>query len=128
MASAVLFLFSASIMMFQISCSKTASANNLGGASAGKMIYLGDQNKIYIKNVDGTGSTTILNIVLPSPYTTIKTGGETGVFSDGNYIYFRANDLSSSGSPRTIFRCNMQGQNVTKLTNEADISGVFSIY
>ena len=124
MASAVLFLFSASIMMFQISCSKDANAGtSLINGTASKIVYL-DNNRttIYIKNADGTGTTTSINITLPSGYT-LKQDGDTDLSSDGNHIYFIA-----YGTKKSIFRCDMNGANVTKLTSETDISGIFNIF
>ncbi len=133
--SATLFLFSASIFMFQISCSKDANAGNSGGSginSISKIIYYGgntpnNPSKIYIKNADGTGTTTIISPSLPSGFDIYA--GDLDIHSDGTYIYFSARKLSSQGTTeRFLFRCDMNGLNSTQLTSETDIKGSFSIY
>jgi hypothetical protein len=124
MASAVLFLFSASIMMFQISCSKTANAGtSLINGTASKIVYYTKQIKIGIKNADGTGTTSIISPILPSGYT-LKVDGDTDIASDGTHIFFVAN--SSTG--RKLFRCDLSGNNVIQVVSDNDVEGVFTIY
>lgn len=124
MSSAVLFLFSASIFMFQLSCSKTANAGNTSITSkASKIVYYTKQSQIGIKNADGTGSTSIISPILPSGFT-LKTDGDTEINSDGTHIFFVAN--SSTG--RKLFRCDLSGNNVLQVVSDNDVEGVFTIY
>ncbi len=134
MASATLFLFSTSIMLFQISCSKDANAGTtISNGIASKIIYLGkttgSQAKIYIKNADGTGATTTLSPTLPNGYL-IETGDDTDVNSDGTYVYFSGVKTNSSGVGFTnaIFRCDLNGSNPIQLTTESDVIGFNSIF
>ena len=130
MASAVLFLFSASIMMFQISCSKTASAGtSLINSSASKILFYTKQGMIGIKNADGTGTTSIISPTLPSGFT-LKSDGDADLNSDGTHIFFLANSSTSSGTflGRKIFRCDLSGNNVIQVVSDNDVEGIFTIY
>ena len=127
MASAVLFLFSASIMMFQISCSKTASAgtNGLSG-TASKIVYFERDNtpnstKLYIKNSDGTGLSSVINVSLPSSYTSLD---NNSVSTDGTNIYLIAYKTGSS----CIFRCDMNGASPKIITETLGLNYGFDIY
>ena len=127
LTSAVLFLFSASILLFQISCSKTANAGtNAITSTATKIIYKDrTTDKIYIKNANSTGGTTTLNIILPNGFK-IMTADEVSLHSDGNHIYFMASQANETNM--TVFRCDMNGSNVAQLTTEANIAKVVSIF
>jgi hypothetical protein len=130
MTSAVLFLFSASIMMFQISCSKTANAGNTSiNNTASKIVYLTKQGKIGIKNADGTGTTSIITPILPSGFA-LKTDGDTDIDSDGTHIFFVVNSSTSSGTflGRKLFRCDLSGNNVLQVVSDNDVEGPFTIY
>jgi hypothetical protein len=124
MASAALFLFSTSIMIFQISCSKTASAGtSIINGTASKIVFYTKQGMIGIKNADGTGITSIISPTLPSGFT-LKSDGDTDINSDGTHIFFVAN--SSTG--RKLFRCDLSGNNVLQVVSDNDVEGVFTIY
>ena len=124
MTSAVLFLFSASILMFQISCSKTANAGTNGiSSNATKIAYLTNQRKIGIKNADGTGTTSIITPILPTGFT-LKYDGDTDINSDGTHIFF----LATSPTGSSIFRCDLSGNNVLQVVSDNDIDGIFTIY
>ena len=124
MASAALFLFSTSIMIFQISCSKTASAGtSINNGTASKIVFYTKQGMIGIKNADGTGTTSIISPTLPSGFT-LKSDGDTDINSDGTQIFFVAN--SSTG--RKLFRCDLSGNNVLQVVSDNDVEGVFTIY
>ena len=127
MASAVLFLFSASIMMFQLSCSKTANAGTtLTTGVASKIIYQSDGSAgFYIKNADGTGSTTNIKPSLPSGYFLSTSGEGPAIQSDGTYVYFFG---ANSSNQDALFRCDMNGLNVIRLTTETPILSNFNIF
>jgi hypothetical protein len=133
LSSLALFLFSASIFMFQLSCSKDANAGGSGGAGstslASKILYkIRNQNTICIKNADGSGNTTFVNVQMPSGYS-IKDSDESSIQSDGSFIYFNARNTSNTSSwDFFVFRCDMNGNNVKQLTTETSTSGMVSIF
>jgi hypothetical protein len=68
LSSIVLFLFSASIMMFQVSCQKDANARINELHNKTKLIYTKSSSgkaEIWIANIDGTNPTKV-PISLPS--------------------------------------------------------------
>ena len=129
MSSAVLFLFSASIMMFQISCSKTANAGN--NTSAG-----GGNNVIWIQNESGQnitfrtmnvndGSFKDINMTLPSQF---NQTGEKFLACNGSLIIFTAFKSGLAGSQK-ICTCDMNGNNVKTYNNFSDnFTDLFTLY
>jgi hypothetical protein len=118
--SATLFLFSASILMFQISCSKDANAGNSGGSgimSQGKVLILKSsaQGSSQFATIDKNGIETIITPNLPAPYSYISKNRYT---TDGNTIYFVAIGANVTSS---LFTCDINGSNVKNLNK--DITG-----
>jgi hypothetical protein len=117
--STTLFLFSASILMFQISCSKDANAGNSGGSgtmSQGKVLILKSNNNTFqFAIIDKNGLETIINLNLPTPYSQIDQDEYT---TDGNIIFFKAYDMTNPNDPNgALFTCDMNGGNVKNLKN-----------
>jgi hypothetical protein len=111
LTSLTLFLFSASILMFQMSCSKDANAGNSGGSGTlgqGKILILKTNAQFAI--IDMNGAESLVNITLPSQYTSIQ---NESYATDGNLIYFVA--YAPSSSSEGIFTCDMNGNNVKLL-------------
>ena len=111
LSSIVLFIFSLSILIFQISCKKSAKADQpqeTTSAIAGKILYMVDNGSnnasFWTANYDGTDKQK-LNITLPSGY---------------NYVYhFR---ISPDGKkiiigfdPSDIYSCNIDGSDMKKV-------------
>ena len=115
MASAVLFLFSASIMMFQLSCSKTANASGAGSMSQQKFFTLKSKRDRQFAIIDKNGAETIITIQLPAPLNTIE--GDKYA-TDGNIIYFYAYDINNIQNAGTLCTCDINGNNV-KLLNKS---------
>ena len=127
LSSLALFLFSASIFMFQLSCSKDANAGGSGGSSSfsqGKILINKDDKSFVI--IDKNGTQTIVNITLPNGFIYISDNGYT---TDGNNIWFRAGKpTGSSGAtgPTTswdLMICDMNGNNVKIVTNISGFDG-----
>lgn len=130
MSSAVLFLFSASIFMFQLSCSKTANAGNNVSATAGN-------NIIWIQNESGqnitfrtmnvnNGSFKDINLSLPSQF---DNTGEQFLACNGSLIIFTAFKSGSSSISQKICTCDMNGNNLKIYDNFDDrFTDLFTLY
>ena len=122
MASAVLFLFSASIMIFQKSFSKTASAGtSLINGIASKILFRnGEDNFINSVSVNG-GAISQIAIQLPLGYTDYvsKRIWQT----DGANIFCTASKSFGGTTPSTkiIFKTDMNGGNATFIATYKDI-------
>ena len=130
LSSLALFLFSASIFMFQLSCSKDANAGGSGGAGstslASKILYkIRNQNTICIKNADGSGSATFINVQIPSGFK-FDDSDENSIQSDGSFIYFTLSNTTMS--EYFVFRCDMTGGNVKQLSYESNIIEMVTIF
>jgi hypothetical protein len=129
MASAVLFLFSASIMMFQISCSKTANAGTGGSAASGNNVIwiqneIGQNITFRTMNVND-GTFKDINMTLPSQF---DQTAEKFLACNGNLIIFAAFKSGSSGSQK-ICTCDMNGSNIKVYNNFSDdYSDLFTLY
>lgn len=115
LSSIVLFLFSASIMMFQISCQKQANART---TSDSNIVLFGKSNgsnvDIWSCNSDGTGMQKV-NIALSFDkiYRVINSPIDNKIFFSGRE--------TSSVEPN-LYSCNLDGTNVRKITNETSES------
>ncbi len=121
MASAVLFLFSASIMMFQISCSKTANANNLGGSSAGKMIRIKGLTTGVVEIWSTSGARQDISLSLP---TGINRLNDKYLACDGMYIWvlgYNFNGATSSNGTVLVF--DMTGNLIKNFGVDANDAG-----
>ncbi len=111
LSSIVLFLFSASIMMFQISCQKQANARTATGSN---LVIFGKTNgsnvDIWYCNPDGTG---MQKVNIASSFNKIYRVTETPI---DNKIFFTARE--TSGVEPNLFSCELDGSNVRKLTND----------
>lgn len=120
LSSIVLFLFSASILMFQMSCKKEAKADNPivtqsdGLKQLGKILYYsrGDGG-FWLMNYDGTDKKK-LNIILPSGETDF---GEAKLSPDGQTLFFTAWHpvMTSEKDITSIYSCKLDGSGLTKL-------------
>lgn len=120
--SATLFLFSASIFMFQLSCSKDANAGGSGGSgsfSQGKVLIYKSNNSFTI--FDKNGTQTIVNITLPNGYVNIT---KNGIATDGNNIWFRASKPNTvGGNEISLMICDINGNNVKIVSNISGYNG-----
>jgi hypothetical protein len=112
MASAVLFLFSASIMMFQISCSKTASAGTNSTNSTFTKVFTQYYEVVKSYNISGT-STGSFTVTKPSNYPNIAL---RLVGADNINLFFSGKPIGSPIStinPQVFFKTNHSGGNPT---------------
>ena len=125
MASAILFLFSASIMIFQISFSKTASAGtSLINGIASKILFRdGEDNFINSVSVNG-GVISQIAIQLPVGYTDYisKKIWQT----DGTNIFCTAlKTVGGITQTKIIFKTDMNGGNPIFIATYKDIDELF---
>ncbi len=132
MGSIILFLFSLSILIFQVSCSKTTAQQNQPNAvtQLNKIVFNqqgGTGSGFYIMNYDGT-SRTAINITLPVGYT--RTLPNAPVMSpDGTKLFIVATYTGGDYS-RSIFSCDINGSNVVQIANcvgsaEVELGGAY---
>lgn len=115
LSSITLFLFSASIMMFQISCQKQVNANPNQINQQNKFVYAKlnattDLWTINICNIDGTNN-TVVPISLPSG---VKYNGDVAINPDGSKIIFSARNTTNTDIGY-VYSCNIDGTNLTRI-------------
>lgn len=123
MGSIALFLFSASIMMFQISCKKDAIADPTPATTGtvlqeGKLLSRGAFVGFYVSNFDGTNKVKI-NITLPQGLYMYPSDGM--ISPDHKTIFFGvSNNVNASNSTATYYyACNIDGTNVRQVDDNA---------
>jgi hypothetical protein len=141
LSTVVLFAFSCSIIMFQLSCSKTAIATTstagLTVTQQNKIIYTknvllsGTQgtyySEIWTANYDGSNAQKI-NITLPSglfvDYTTF-----VKLSPDQKTIFFRVADANNDTNGTGFYSANIDGTNPKRvIPNDGAISSVEVAY
>lgn len=114
LSSITLFLFSASIMMFQISCQKEANARI--SESPTRIVFAkgnGSTLEIWYCNSDGSGMNELnITTTFDKIYRVIETPVD-------NKIFFTARETSTVNP--NLYSCNLDGSNVQKLTNETSL-------
>ncbi|MBS1639927.1 MAG: hypothetical protein JSR12_07710 [Bacteroidetes bacterium] len=130
LGSVVLAVFSMVIILFQLSCQKTASAQTTNGSGLTQLNkilftkYISNGNnsvsteEVWTSNYDGTNAVKV-NIVLPSGI--VFTDGMLPRLSpDGKKIFFNAGAVNSGGynSNADIYSCNIDGSGVTKIIDK----------
>lgn len=125
MASAVLFLFSASIFMFQLSCSKTANAGTFGTSfNATKLLcYEGLEGLFKVDISNGAKSTFIP--ILPSGYSDYKIGDVMTV--DNSNIFFSASKPVGTSKNTIIFKTDFNGQNPVLIFQQRDVDAILPL-
>lgn len=129
-SSVVMLLFSFSIILFQVSCQKeaTADTNGISATQINKVIfsiipqiYNGMKlwtPEIWLCNYDGTGATKV-NIVLPNGIGMFGMEPQFKLSPDGQKIFFLAGPLQSiyypdlmTGQNKDLYVCNVDGTNI----------------
>lgn len=120
MSSTVLFLFSASIFMIQLSCSKEVNALGTGSLSQGKVLINRVGSGFYI--IDKNGIKTDVNIILPNDFDIVA-----GFSTDGNNIWMKVRKQSGLRPPFTysweLMICDMNGSNIKSVLKLDDMVG-----
>lgn len=134
MGSIALFLFSASIMMFQMSCKKDAIAQTANTASQiGKIIYgkavasPAQGFQVWIANYDGSDAHQIAIAVPANSYIS----SAPKVSPDGKTLFFNTEYITKDtpGSPNyAIYSCNIDGSGVKQLTTNSNTLSIGSAY
>ena len=120
LGSIALLTFSLAIIVFQISCSRIAFADNGDdGPNKGKLVlYLRYDNQspngysLWLMNSDGTDRRKV-NIVLPSDEYGISEGGR--LVDGGKKIIFVAAKTNESEQIAIVYKCDLNGSGLTEL-------------
>jgi hypothetical protein len=121
MGSIALLTFSLAIIVFQISCSREAFADNGGddGPNKGKLVLYMVQNtqvahgrSLWLMNSDGTDRRQV-NIVLPGDEYDISEGGR--LVDGGKKIIFVAAKANESEQIAIVYKCDLNGSGLTEL-------------
>jgi len=118
LSSIILFLFSASILLFQVSCQKEANAGVINTNAANKIVYIKNYrpsgtliNEIWTANLDGSNQQKV-NITIPSGK--FIDNENVAISADGSKIIISIwdNIASSTGD---IYTCNLDGTGLTRI-------------
>jgi Tol biopolymer transport system component len=137
LSTTILVAFALSILLFDISCKKTAEAlsNNTTVQQQNKIIYqkdfygsgsqLYDYGEIWTANSDGTNQQK-LNIILPANM--VISLVEPKISPDGKSIYFDAflTDGKTEVGNWDIYSCNIDGSNVYQVISDVSKSVTIS--
>lgn len=131
LSAIVLIAFSFSIILFQISCKKSADAatptTSAGATQQNKIIYqvLDSQgSEIWTANYDGTNQQK-LNISLPANFVIVQDSG-VKLSPDGKTIFFTAfnpNGNTTGG----IYSCNIDGSNAKEIISGGTYGDVMGV-
>ena len=129
LSSIVLFLFSASIMMFQVSCQKDANAKINELIQQNKIVYTKTDNLgkafIWIANTDGTSQTKV-PITLPVGY---FIRNYATITPDGTKIIFPVEAPGGGGIDiNYIYSCSTDGSNLQQIVGDGTESEIYSVH
>lgn len=124
----MLLFFSASMIIFQMSCSKEADANNNNTTQSNKIAYVKSNSttgavEFWTANLDGT-SQTLVPVTIPSNRK--NDNGEVTITPDGSKLVFQLRDISS-GNIGYIYTCNIDGSNLTQIIGNGSNDIYYSI-
>jgi len=115
LSSLVLLFFSASMILFQLSCSKESEGNDNNTKQLNKIVFVKMDNnsgvrEFWVANLDGSNQ-TLIPITLPANR---KWPSNLAITPDGSKIVFTLED-SSDGRITYIYTANIDGSNVTQI-------------
>jgi Tol biopolymer transport system component len=125
LSSIVLFLFSASMVLFQISCKKIANADTPmaqvdGLKQLGKILYKGSNGKeIYIANYDGTGKQKV-GFTAPNPTNINDSVDGASLSPDGKTVFLVL--YSGNLNKTRLYSCNIDGNNLKLVLDHSEFS------
>lgn len=143
LSTVVLFLFSASILIFQLSCKKSANATKIGTQSQPSGLILLKRYKpnnnyvssLYTSNLDGSN---LKEIPLEAPLDGLSMNIREAKFTaDGKNIVFEIFINEKVGTtnlyPTKVYTCAINGSNLKELSNLAGhiasrVSGIEDTY
>ncbi|WP_293298815.1 hypothetical protein [Pedobacter sp. UBA4863] len=132
LSSIALFLFSAAIVMFQMSCKKEAKADTVpttefdGLKQLGKILYrISGTDDFYLANYDGSGKQK-LNIGLPTGFSKTKHDSidEVHLSPDGKKMFVKFYIGSANGW--VLYSYDADGSNMKKVLEGLD--NFFDVY
>ena len=126
--SLALLLFSVSILIFQLSCSKNATADPMGtgNGQVNKIIYykalpaVSGYGEMWIAGYDGSNASKI-NISLPAGFTLVTDGGPK-LSPDGQTLFFVVRETSGVIVKFHIYSSGIDGSNPHKIIEGTDIN------
>ncbi|MBC9931037.1 TolB family protein [Chitinophaga qingshengii] len=114
LGSFALLLFSASMLVFQISCKKSADAETPVSVPAKVVFlkYVDNAEEIWLMNYDGSAQTKV-NVTLAAGQ---HFGEEVRVSPNGQKLFFTVYTFSTPGvNKEDIYSCDLDGKNLKKL-------------
>ena len=138
LSSICLLMFAVSILIIQISCSKTnAQSNTNNTTQVGKIIYgrnVSGHYEIWSANYDGSNASNI-PINLPTGVFLANNVDSKGVkvSPDGQKLFFIAAEVVNNYQVASVYSCNIDGTNTQLIVqgnggSTADILEVFAAY
>lgn len=113
LSTVALLLFSASVLLFQLSCKKDATAQSNSKQQIGKILYLeeldgGRRADIWIANYDGSNATKV-NYLIPQELSEAR-GLSARLSPDGKTVFIQFTDNQNS-----IYSCNVDGSDMKRV-------------
>jgi Tol biopolymer transport system component len=117
--SIILFLFSTSVLMFQVSCNKDAIAET--NNTTDKIIFVKTINnnsdkrasEVWTANIDGTNQQKV-NIIIPKEF---EINGNINISKDGTKIILVLYEQRTQSMD--IYTCNIDGSNLKKVVGDS---------
>lgn len=124
LGSISLFLFSLSIILIQISCSKTVAQQNNNSNQVGKIVfgkYIPGGYEIWIANYDGTNAAPIPITLPPGVQFNLDVDSKgVKVSPDGQKLFFIAGQIINNYYQYSVYSCNIDGSNVQQIIPDSD--------
>jgi hypothetical protein len=131
LSSIILFLFSVSIVLFQISCKKEAVADvavssaggsNLGVILFGKRVQNNTKDELWTANYDGTNQKK-LEIPIPAA----RRLDNAYLSPDGKLVVLDTYEIPNENISHT-YTCSIDGSNFKEILSSANQGDVFGVY
>src|SRR5690606_13037838 len=115
LSTVALLSFSASVILFQLSCKKDVTAQPNHTQQIGKILYLeeldgGRRANIWIANYDGSNATKV-NYSIPEELSETR-GLSARLSPDGKIVF-----VQFVGNQNSIYSCNVDGSNMKRIVS-----------
>jgi hypothetical protein len=117
LSSMILFLFSTSIMMFQVSCQKNANAKINGTTQQNKIVFrraTDVSSEIWIANSDGSNQQRINFSLLLN-----EKMGEVAISPDGTKIFIPTSEKVGNYYRARLYTIDINGNNKTEVIKDS---------
>jgi hypothetical protein len=121
-SSLVLLLFSVSLVLFNLSCSKESVAQPTTPQNVGLIVFVkvGDNsNNFWTAKYDGTGATKVTIASFPAQAETDEASFQLS--PDGKKVFFLL--YIPSTQIQSIYSCNVDGTGLTQVVSDVDEIG-----